>query len=153
MIDHIFHIRTLILLIIGLVILFLTLRSLRAQRLKERYVLLFLITGVPFLLLAMWPDAVVAISEFLEIEKPTLLVLCVAVYFILTTFELLSIVSVQSRNINALGQHMGILMEEHRKLRDLVDAEWRTADGEEDAPPGSIRHAPSAIRHSPPPHA
>lgn len=117
MIDELFHVRTLILLVIGVVLLFLTLRSLRAQRLKERYVLLFLITGVPFVLLALWPDAVVAVSDVLEIEKPTLLVLCVAVYFILTTFELLSIVSVQGRRIDALGQHMGILMEEHQRLR------------------------------------
>lgn len=121
MLDSIWHVRTLILLIVGLAILFLTLRSLRAQRLKERYVLLFLITGVPFLLLAMWPDAVVAISEFLEIEKPTLLTLCVTVYFILTTFELLSIVSVQSRHLNTLGQHLSMLTAEQQRLRAAIE--------------------------------
>lgn len=127
MLESIWHVRTLILLAIGTVILFLTLRSLRAQRLKERYVLLFLITGVPFVLLAMWPDAVVAVSAFLEIEKPTLLLLCVTVYFILTTFELLSIVSVQGRHINALGQHLSMLTEEQRRLRAAIEREGRGA--------------------------
>ena len=116
--SQLLHIRTLILLVVAAAIMLLTLRSLRAQRLKERYVLLFLITGLPFLLLALWPDALVEVSDFLEIEKHTLLILCVAVYFILTTFELLSIVSVQSRHLDALGQHLAILEEEQRRLRD-----------------------------------
>ena len=128
MLDSIWHVRTLILLVVGTAIMFLTLRSLRAQRLKERYVLLFLITGVPFLLLAMWPDAIVAVSEFLEIERPTLMVLCVTVYFILTTFELLSIVSVQSRNINTLGQDLSLLMEEHRRLRASLERQASTPE-------------------------
>jgi len=115
------HIRTLILLVIGGAVVTLTLRSLRAQRLNERYVLLFLITGLPFLLLALWPDAVVSVSELLEIEKPTLLILCVATYFILTTFELLSIVSVQGRHIDTLGQHVAILEEEQRLSRNGGD--------------------------------
>ena len=121
MIEHILHVRTLILLLIAIAILFLTLRSLRAQRLKERYVLLFLITGIPFLLLALWPDALVATTRALEIEKGTLLILCVTTYFILTTFELLSIVSVQGRHINALGQHQAILMEQQQRLRAAID--------------------------------
>ena len=160
MMDQVLHVRTLILLTVGVVLLFLTLRSLRAQRLKERYVLLFLITGLPFLVLALWPDAVVAVSTLLEIEKPTLLILCVAVYFILTTFELLSIVSVQSRNISTLGQHMSILMEEHRRLRTTVNQEvvasgkgdWRMSDDKDAASAASARQAPSAARHSPPSH-
>ena len=105
------HTRTGILLLVAAVLLLLTLHSLRAQRLKERYVLLFLLTGLPFLILAFWPDGVVFLERALEIEKATLLVLCVAVYFLLTTFSLLSIVSVQERRIATLGQLVGILME------------------------------------------
>jgi hypothetical protein len=110
-------IRTLILLGIAACLIFLTLRSLRAQRLKERYVLLFLMTGVPFLVLAFWPDGVVFLSNLLSIEKPTLLVLCVTIYFILTTFELLSIVSVQERRITTLTQWVGILKEQGEQVR------------------------------------
>lgn len=113
MIADIIHMRTIILLVVGLSLVLLTLRSLRAQRLKERYVLLFLLTGLPFLVLAFWPDGIVYLSTTLEIEKPTLLILCVSVYFILTTFALLSIVSVQERRIATLGQMVAMLMEKH----------------------------------------
>lgn len=107
-----FHFRTLILLTIAVALIWMTLRSLRAQRLKERYVLLFLLTGLPFLVLGCWPDGILFLSEKLEIEKATLLVLGVAIYFVLTTFELLSIVSVQERKIATLGQMVGIMLEE-----------------------------------------
>lgn len=107
--NQIIHVRTLFLLLIALAILTLALRSLRAGRLKERYVLLFAITGLPFLFFALWPDAIVEVSQFLEIEKATLLILCVATYFILTTFELLSIVSTQDRKLDTLGQEVAIL--------------------------------------------
>ncbi len=127
MIAHLLHVRTLILLCVAAVILVFTLRSLRGGRLKERYVLLFLLTGLPFLFLAFWPDAVVTVSQTLEIEKPTLLILCVAVYFILTTFELLSIVSVQGRHLNTLGQDLAILTEEHRRLRAVVGEDVSSA--------------------------
>jgi hypothetical protein len=117
------HPRTFILLAVACVLIVLTLRSLRAHRLKERYVLLFLLTGLPFLILAFWPDGVVFMERVLEIEKPTLLVLAVTVYFILTTFALLSIVSVQDRRITTLGQLVAILMENNGldldRVRDL----------------------------------
>ena len=108
--------RTVILLTIAVIMTVLTLRSLRAQRLKERYVLLFLFTGLPFLILGFWPDGVILFQQALNIEKPTLLVLCVAVYFLLTTFELLSIVSVQERKIDNLAQIVGIMQHQHRAL-------------------------------------
>jgi hypothetical protein len=114
------HPRTIILLTVAVVLIFLTLRSLRAHRLKERYVLLFLLTGLPFLVLAFWPDGVVFLEELLEIEKPTLLVLCVTIYFILTTFALLSIVSVQDRRLATLGQLVAIMMEQQGLDPDRV---------------------------------
>lgn len=107
-------IRTIILLGYGLLLLLMSLRSLRAQRLKERYVLLFALTGLPFLVLALWPDGVVFLSRALDIEKPTLLVLALAAFLILIIFELFSIVSVQERRITSLAQHVGILLQERR---------------------------------------
>lgn len=118
-------IRTIFLLVIGIAITLLALRSLRAQRLKERYVLLFVMTGLPFLIFALWPDLIVVASRTLEIEKPTLLVLCVTTYFVLTTFALLSIVSVQDRKINTLGQELAILMQRRGPADDPAGAGGR----------------------------
>ncbi len=116
--DTLLHLRTLILLGVAVVITLLTIRSLRAQRLKERYVLLLLFTGLPFLLFALWPNGVVFLQNVLEIEKPTLLTLCVAIYFLLTTFILLSIVSVQERKIDQLAQIIAISQSSNRSETD-----------------------------------
>jgi hypothetical protein len=107
--SELLHFRTIILLAMAATLLLLAVRSLRRNRLKERYVLLFMFTGLPFLVLAVWPDGVVFVSEWLSIEKPTVLTLCVAGFFILTTFELLSLVSVQERRITTLAQEVALL--------------------------------------------
>ena len=127
MIDTLLHPRTIILFGFALVLVFLTLRSLRVQRMKERYVLLFVLTGLPFMVLAFWPDGILFVADKLDIEKATLLVLCATMYFILTTFSLLSIVSIQERKITTLSQMVGILMEKQKqqlnedKENDLQD--------------------------------
>ncbi|MEM6334164.1 MAG: DUF2304 domain-containing protein [Planctomycetota bacterium] len=107
--------RTLILMGVGLTILALTVRSLRKQRLNERYVLLFVLTGLPLIFVAIWPDAVVFLERVLVIEKATMLTLGVAIYFLLTTFALLSIVSVQERRIQTLAQMVAMMREERGK--------------------------------------
>lgn len=112
-------IRTIILLTYGLGLIFLALRSLRAQRLRERYVLLFVGIGLPFLILSLWPDGIVWLSTTLRIEKATLLVLLVAGFLILVVFELLSIVSVHERKIATLTQLTAILVEQSEAVRTM----------------------------------
>ena len=102
-------IRTIFLALYGAGLIALALRSLKAQRLRERYVILFVGIGIPFLVLAMWPDGIVFLSNLLRIEKATLLVLLVSAFLILVIFELLSIVSVHERRIVRLAQDIAIM--------------------------------------------
>jgi hypothetical protein len=102
--------RNLIVLAIGATILFMAIRSLRADRLKERYAIIFVLTGLPFLVLALWRDAVGYLANFLQIDYRTLALIAVTIFFLLMIFKLLSIVSVQERRITTLAQHVGILM-------------------------------------------
>ena len=97
----------------------LAVRRLRRFRLKERYALLFVLLGLPFLVLAVWPRGIELLSELTRIAQPTVMLLCVSVFLILSVFELLTIVSVQDRKITTLAQMVGILMEHQR----LVDRE------------------------------
>ena len=99
---------TLILLAIGNTLLLMAIRSLRVQRLKERHALLFVAVGVPFLALAVWPDAIGWLSGRLGIEYQTVLLLAVTTFFLVTNFNLLSIVSVQERRITSLAQMVAI---------------------------------------------
>ena len=117
-------IRTIFLLVFGATLLAMAIYRFRRQELKERYALLFALTGVPFLILAAWPNGVVYLSNVLMIEKPTIITLSVTVFVILVLFQLLSIVSIQDRRIATLSQMVAILMS-NQKLSVDEDARLR----------------------------
>ena len=73
---------TLILLAIGFTLLFLAVRSLRSNRLNERYALVFVFVGLPFFGLAAWPDGVGWFAAWLGIEYQTILLLTVTTFFL-----------------------------------------------------------------------
>ena len=100
--------------LIGGSILLLAVRRLREYRLKERYTLIFLFTGLPFLVLSLFPGVPGWVALKLGIEYRTLSLLCVVTFFLLMTLELLTIVSVQDRRISTLTQMVAILMEERQ---------------------------------------
>lgn len=89
-------------------------RRLRQYRLRERYALVFLILGLPFALLAAWPNAIGYVADALHIHYQTVTLLCVTGFLTVMVFELLTIVSEQDQKITTLAQHVGILMERLR---------------------------------------
>ena len=103
---------------LGLVALVLEL--VRRDLLKERYALIFVITGLPFLVLALWRDGVGYIANLLDIDYRTLALIGVTTFFMLMIFKLLSIVSVQERRITTLAQHVSILLQK-QGLTELPD--------------------------------
>ena len=116
---------TLILLAIGNMLLLMAIRSLRAQRLKERHALLFAAVGVPFLVLAVWPDGIGWMAARLGIEYQTVMLLAVTTFFLVVNFNLLSIVSVQERRIACLAQMVAVMAQ---KLR-VGPADGRNSSG------------------------
>ena len=108
-------IRSLILISFGGLLLMLTVRRLSQYKLKERYALIFLFTGLPFLVLAFLPDSMGKVAEWIHIDYRTLMLLCISAFLLLMVFELLSIVSQQDRKITTLAQMVGILMEKQQK--------------------------------------
>lgn len=105
--------RCAVLLLFGLGLLLIAVRRLRVYRLKERHALVFLFTGLPFLLLAARQDAVGWVAGVLHIDYHTVALLCVVAFFLLMVIELLTIVSLQDRKIATLAQIVGIMMEKH----------------------------------------
>lgn len=128
--------RSAILLGFGLLLLLLAIRRLRRYRLKERYALLFLLLGLPFLVLAVWPDAIATIAAALHIQYFTVMLLAISTFLILTTFELLTIVSQQDRRISTLAQMVAILQEKQKQL----EAHAKTADPSTPAKPTVYIH-------------
>ncbi|MCC6239051.1 MAG: DUF2304 domain-containing protein [Phycisphaerales bacterium] len=99
-----------ILLLIGAGLLLMAVKRLGKYRLKERYTLVFMFIGLPFLVLAFWPDAISTIAKKLDIQYHTLIILCVCAFFLIIFLELLTIVSIQDRKISNLTQIVAILM-------------------------------------------
>jgi hypothetical protein len=93
----------------------------RSYRLKERHMILFTFTGLPFLVLAIWPAGVGWVALRLGVEYHTVSVLCIAAFLILMVFELLTIVSLQDRKIATLAQIVGILMEKQGMSEHSAD--------------------------------
>jgi hypothetical protein len=82
--------------------------------------ILFTFTGLPFLVLAVWPAGVGWLALRLHVEYHTVPVLCIAAFLILMVFELLTIVSLQDRKIATLAQIVGILMEKQGMSEHLA---------------------------------
>jgi hypothetical protein len=104
-------IRSMFLILMGGSLLVLALRRLRQFKLRERYALLFMLIGLPFIGLAFWQDGVAWMAGYLNMQYNTLALICVSVFLFLAVFELLTIVSQQDRKITTLAQMVGILME------------------------------------------
>src|SRR3954464_4002241 len=109
-----FIVKSAILLVLGGSLFPLAVLRLRQYKLKERYALVFLLLGLPFALLAAWPNAVGQIAYLLDMDYRTVTLLCVAGFLTVMVFELLTIVSVQDQKITTLAQHVGILMEKQK---------------------------------------
>ena len=75
---------------------------------------MFLLLGLPFALLAAWPNALGQVAYLLDMDYRTVTLLCVAGFLTIMVFELLTIVSVQDQKITTLAQHVGILMEKQK---------------------------------------
>ena len=106
--------KSLILLMLGGSLFVLAVRRLRTYKLRERYALVFLLLGLPFAVLAAWPNAIGMLADLLDIHYQTVTLLCVTGFLTVMVFELLTIVSVQDQKITTLAQLVGILMEKQK---------------------------------------
>lgn len=103
--------RTVILLVIALFLLVWAARRMRRLKLKERHAIVLILTAIPFLVLAVWPDLIGRVSLLLDIHYSTVLLGAVSLFFLLIILELLSIVSVLERKVSTLAQMVSILNE------------------------------------------
>jgi hypothetical protein len=123
-----FIVKSAILLVLGGSLFTLAVIRLRQYRLKERYALVFLLLGLPFVLLAAWPNGVEWVANILGIHYQTVALISVTSFLLLAVFELLTIVSVQDQKISELAQLVGILMQK----QNLSEPEHRPAALDED---------------------
>ena len=124
-------IRNVILLLFAGLLFLIALRRLHDHRLKERYVILLLTTGLPFLVLAVWPKGLGFVAEKMNMPYQTVGLMCLTMFMLLVIVDLLTLLSIQDRRINDLAQHVGILMSE-RSHPSALGPSGGAASGRED---------------------
>lgn len=92
---------------------------LRKRKLNLKYSLLWMLSAVVLLLLAVFPQIAVFVSELLGIQSAVNAIYLIIVFFmLLLLISLSSIVSKQHREIKTLIQHVAII---EKRLRDLEE--------------------------------
>ena len=93
----------------------------RRKKLKEKYSLLWIVTGVSFIVMALWPDSVKFLSASIGIITPSNLIFLLAVFFLI-------ILSIHfSMIISALGEKTKLLAQELALLKKDLDSERKDA--------------------------
>jgi hypothetical protein len=101
----------------AIVLLFVTFELIRSRRLQERYALLWLLTGVVVLVLAVWRQALGKLSETLGVSYPP------SMLFLLTGFFVLLLLLHYSTVISRLSDQNRILAQRLALLEGRLDEE------------------------------
>ncbi len=105
------------LLIGSLVYLFMILFLLKNKRLTVRYSIIWILSGLVFLVFAIFPYIVLVLRDLLKMEMPVNVVFTLVIGFILLLLlSLSSIISVMNEKIKQLTQSQAILEKRVREL-------------------------------------
>lgn len=122
------------LLLFATALMWAALRRLKQFRLKERYALIFLLSSVPFLALAVNPDLIRLAAVQLGIDYRTLQLMAVTAFLVFVVIELLTIVSVQERRITRLAQQVAMLDQwQHQREGEATGGEPSATHGQPQA--------------------
>jgi hypothetical protein len=109
--------------IASILLILIVLELIRSRRLRERYALLWLATGLVLLVLSVWRGALDTIAGWVGVTTyPPAVLFAVATLFILVVLLHYSTVLSRLSDQNAiLAQRLALLEEELREQRDVVD--------------------------------
>ena len=112
----------------ALVLLVIILELIRSRRLQERYAVLWLITGVTMLVLAIWRDGLARIADLVGIAyPPSALFVIVSLFILAVLLHYSTVISQLSDQNKILAQRLALLE------RDLEEAASMTKErGPED---------------------
>ena len=113
---------------VSLLLLFVTLEALRRNRLKERYALLWIGTGLVLLVFAIQPDVIGWLVTVTGMHYTSAIMLVVFGFLIMIAFHVSLVLSKQEDNRRRLTQELALLrervsrLESERDLRETVPA-------------------------------
>ena len=106
--------------IASVVLLLVVFELIRSRRLRERYALLWLVTGLVLLVLSIWRDGLNTIARWLGISGyPPAILFAVGILFILLVLlHYSTVISRLSDQSTILAQRLALLEERFREERD-----------------------------------
>jgi MFS family permease len=116
--------------IVSLLLLYTTMEAIRRNRLKERYALLWIGTGLGFFGLAVYPDVIALITGLLGMHYTSAILVTVFAFVILVAFHICIALSRYEDDKRSLSQQVAHLQ---RRLELLEDAAEGTR-AKDDAP-------------------
>jgi hypothetical protein len=104
-----------------LILLLVVLELIRGRRLKERYALLWLATGVVLLVLSAWRDGLNTIARWLGVGTypPAILFAAATLFVIVVLLHYSTVLSTLSDQNTVLAQRVALLEEEIRQPTDV----------------------------------
>ena len=106
--------------IASVLLLAVVLELIRSRRLRERYALLWLLTGVVLLTLSLWRDGLNTIAAWAGVRGyPPAILFAVGILFILLVLlHYSTVISRLSDQNTILAQRLGLLEAEHQRSRE-----------------------------------
>jgi hypothetical protein len=117
--------------IASVLLILVVLELIRGRRLKERYALLWLGTGVALLVLSVWRDGLNTIAGWLGVESyPPAILFAIAILFVIVVLlHYSTVLSTLTDDNVRLAQEVGLLRERIRAQDDrLASLESRASD-------------------------
>jgi hypothetical protein len=106
--------------IASILLLLVVLELIRSNRLRERYALLWLLTGVVMLVLAIWDGALVEMADLVGIAyPPSALFVLISLFLLLVLLHYSTVISKLSDENRILAQRLALV---ESRLRESVPA-------------------------------
>ena len=104
----------------SIVLILVVLELIRGRRLKERYALLWLVTGIALLVLAVWRDGLNTIAGWLGVSgyPPAILFAAAILFVIVVLLHYSTVISKLDDENTLLAQKLGLLQ---RRVEELED--------------------------------
>jgi hypothetical protein len=99
-------------------LLFVVVELIRSRRLQERYALLWLLTGIVILALALWRGALTELAKLVGIAyPPSALFILAALFILVVLLHYSTVISDLSERNLTLAQRVALLEQQLRELR------------------------------------
>ena len=107
----------------SLVLLWFIIHNVKKERIKEAYAIIWVVMGIAFLAVSIWPNLIGRLADFFGIfYAPAILMLILIVMLIFVSIQFSIVISKQSEKIKTLTQELALLKTEQFFIIESEDS-------------------------------